>query len=108
MKVRIKDMVPDDLFPREIAEKLVGCEISLSTMANPDGDDHSELWKVLKVPEPEITHEVDVDMILSAIQQKHGEDTCKETADLMVRTHGRVFLMSTIGIPVVHCEVIQD
>jgi hypothetical protein len=64
MKIRIKEMVPEDILPWEIAEKLVGCEISLSTMANPDGDDLSKsLSSMMKIFEikGEIKHEVGVE-----------------------------------------------
>lgn len=112
MKIRIKEIVPENLFPREIAEKLVGCEISLSTMANPDGDDLSKdlswMMKIAGIQENGVEHEVDVEMILSAIQQKHGEATHNEIMDLMARTYGEIFLISTINIPTVYCEVITD
>ena len=112
MKIRIKDIVSVDVFPGEIAEKLIGCEISLSTMLNPDGDDLSKdlVWmmEVAGIPENDVKHEVDVEMILSAIRQKHGEAIHNEIMNLMVRTYGEIFLISTINIPTIYCEVIPD
>jgi hypothetical protein len=111
MKIRIKEMVPEDILPWEIAEKLVGCEISLSTMANPDGDDLSKsLSSMMKIFEikGEIKHEVGVEMILLAIRQEHGETVHNEIMDFMVRTYGGAYLMSTVNIPITYCKVIPD
>ena len=108
MKIRVKDMMPEDIFPRKIAEKLVGCEISLVTMGNLEGEDSSILEKVLQFPEAEIKHEVDVISLLHAIQEKHGEVVYEEIMNLLASLYGGRFLMSTIGIPVAYCEVIPE
>ena len=108
MKIRIKDLLPETLFSRPIAEKLIGCEISLVTMPNPEGNDASELLRILGTPEDQITYEVDIDLVLGAIQEKHGEALYKETMELMAHTYGGVFLMATIEIPIAHCELLPN
>ncbi len=112
MKIRIKDKLPKELLPREFTEKLVGCEISLSTMANPEGEDWSGWWKTVcemfHMSHDEIFHEVDVEMILAAIEEKHGKKVGKEIFDLVIQTYGALFIMSTISLPAKYCEVIPD
>lgn len=112
MKIRIKEIVPEALFTQEIAEHLVGCEVSLQTMSNPDGDDDSELDSAIAgifgQSRDEIQHEVYVGSILEGVRAKHGDKTHDDVAAKMSSQYGAGFLISNVGIPVGMCEVVPD
>ncbi len=108
MKIRIKKLISKKDFPREIAEKLVGCDVDLATMMNPEGEDMTVVLGVVGVPESEMMHDVAFESILEAVEQKHGPKVREKISEWVCENLGAIFLISQIDIPAHCCEIIPD
>ena len=131
MKIRILSKPPS--FPDRVAELMVGCEIDLTHMANPDGEDQSlspEICRILNDTGPESLsrrlaqnfglesrdnsepvvseHSVYVGEILVGIGQRHGEAAEAEAKEILVREHGGLILISQACIPCSCVELVAD
>lgn len=129
MKIRILHKLPN--WPDRIAELLIGCEVSLAHMMNPDGRDQSlspamcdvfnrrgpgslsqELAGILGV-EPRAAsevrewvpeHEVYVGEVLAAIGARHGPMIEEEASRLLTEEWGSMILINQVTIP---CSLVE-
>ncbi len=129
MKIRILQKLPN--WPDRVAELLIGCEVSLAHMMNPDGQDQSltpamcdvfnqrgpgslsqELAGILGVeprPASEVRewvpeHEVYVGEVLAAIGLRHGATVEGEAQRLLAEEQGAMILISQVTIP---CSLVE-
>lgn len=131
MKIRILSAPPK--FPPRVAELMVGCEIDLVHMMNPEGKDQSwsqGMCDLMNETGPESVvdqlaaefgverrersepavpeHELYVPFVLDAIGVAHGADAKQEAQDILVRECGGFILMSQVTIPCSCVELLPD
>ncbi|MCB9806054.1 hypothetical protein H6775_02745 [Candidatus Nomurabacteria bacterium] len=111
MNILIKKIVPEHVVPREVAELMMGCKISLVTMVNRAGIDETGGQKLLNDmlgQNDPVTHSVDVEAIMIAIEELHGEEIRDKAVEILVKTFGFMIIIATILIPADCCEMVAD
>lgn len=112
MKVLITGEIPENILPKFLAERLIGCEVDLSSMANPEGKDPTEglevIYKSLGLGVDHITHEIDVEMMLAAVKEKHGDNVYDDLINKLSENLYPMFLISTINIPISYCQIVHS